>query len=357
MFQPDVIVVGGGLIGLSCATAVAREGFRVRVISSKEPGVASAASAGILAPTVGRSPAAVRALGTLARDMFPSYLRSLGEWTGRHVPLDRSGVLEVALGETEAAALRASLDHGSEWIDGHALHHMEPALSPAAGAAFHAYDGAVDVPALLEAVRADADRARGVSLTDGRVTRIEPGRGSITVGLEEGERVEAPYVVVAAGAWSARIAGLPRPIPITPMRGQMVSLGSINLGHVVMGPRGYLVRRGDRTMVGSTLEDVGFEAGTTSDGAAVLEEVARELSSAFRAQSALDHWAGLRPMTPDLLPLVGRDRDCAGLHYACGHSKNGILLAPLTAQVIAELIASGSTSLDLTPYAPARFDP
>jgi glycine oxidase len=355
VFQPDVIVVGGGLIGLTCATAVARHGLRVLVISSNEQGAASPASAGILAPSVGHASGPARALGIAARDMYSAYLEGLASRTGVHAPLDRSGVLEVAFTDEEAAALRSIVDDNAEWIDARALHDFEPALAPAAGAVLHREDGAVDSGALLHAVRVDAERDPRISLRDGRVTRLETGRTPIRVDLVSGDRVGAPAVVVAAGAWVSLIAGLPRPLPVVPVRGQLLALAGAPVRHVVMSPRGYLVPRRNRSLVGSTMEHVGFDARTTEDGAALLRGYAREISPELATHPIVEHWAGLRPVTPDLLPVVGGDPECKGLFYACGHSRNGVLLAPLTADLIADLISGGSPSVDISAYAPDRF--
>src|SRR5688572_5665628 len=137
VFQPDVVVVGAGLIGLTCATAIAREGLRVRVISSNEHGTASGASAGILGPRVGRAPPLVRTLGIAARDIYPGYVEDLWSRTDVRVSLDSSGILEVALDDASAEVIRSSLEEGSEWVDGTALADAEPSLARAVGAAFH----------------------------------------------------------------------------------------------------------------------------------------------------------------------------------------------------------------------------
>ncbi len=356
MFQPEVIVVGGGLIGLGCATAIAREGVRVLVVSSSEPGAASGVSAGILAPAIGDAPASVRQLGFAARDLYPEYVAALASRTGRRVPLDRSGVLEVALHETEAISLRARLRDQSTWVDAGTLGGLEPLLAPARGAAFHPFDGAVDAAALLNAVRDDAERDARVVLSAGRVTAVQAGRRPTAVQLEEnGAWVEADNVVLAAGAWVGSIRGLPRPLPVVPVRGQMLTFDAPGPRHVVMGPRGYIVRRGNQSLAGSTMEYVGFDAGATTDGAAHIGKIALELCPSFGTSDPVAHQAGLRPITPDFLPIVGKEPDSEGLLYACGHSKNGVLLTPLTAKVIADLVARGSTAIDIAPYAPDRF--
>lgn len=355
VFQPDVIVVGGGLIGLACATAVARAGVAVLVVSSTEPGAASPASAGILAPTVGDAPLPVQALGITARDMYPPYVEELVARTGIRVSLDLSGVLETARDDVEARALRASLQRHTEWVEPHLLRDLEPAVAHAVGAAFHARDGAVDVRVLLEAVHADAQRDPRISLVGGRVVRLEVDRLPALLELQSGERVEADKVVIAAGAWVGEIWGLPRPIPVVPVRGQILAFGGETPRHVVMGAHGYVVPRGNRCLAGSTMEHVGFDPRTTTKGAARIREIAAELIPSLAGRPELEHWAGLRPVTPDLLPMVGADPEHDSLFYACGHSKNGVLLAPLTAHVIADLVVRGSTSVDVTPYAPGRF--
>lgn len=355
MFQPDVVVVGGGLIGLACATAVAREGVGILVVSSAEPGAASPASAGILGPTVGYAPQPVRALGIAARDTYPPYVDGLVARTGIQVSLDFSGVLEIARDDVEARTLRASLHRHTEWLEPHLLRDFEPALAHAAGAAFHARDGAVDARSLLEAVQADARRDSRISLVEGRVVRLDVDRVPPLLELQSGERVEADKVVIAAGAWVGEIWGLPRPIPVVPVRGQIVAFGGETPRHVVMGANGYVVPRGNRCLVGGTMEHVGFDARTTAKGAARVRAIAVELMPSLAGRPELEHWAGLRPVTPDLLPIVGVDPEHDCLLYACGHSRNGVLLAPLTAHVIADLIVRGSTSVDATPYAPGRF--
>jgi glycine oxidase len=355
MFHPDVIVVGGGLIGLTCATALARERGRVLVISSSQPGAASPASAGILAPSVGHGPASARAAAITSRDMYPAYVESLASRTGIRVPLERSGVLEVALSDEEAASLRAVADANAEWIDERALRNLEPPLADAAGAVFYRNDGAVDAAALLSAVRVDAEQNPRISIRDGRVTRVKTDGPPLGVTLATGDRIEAPAVVMAAGAWVGSIAGLPRSLPVDPVRGQLLALAGATIRHVVMTSRAYLVPRGDRLLVGSTMEHVGFDARPTADGAASLRRAAREISRELATCPVVEHWAGLRPVTPDLLPLVGPDPECHGLFYACGHSRNGVLLAPVTATVIAELISGSSASVDISAYAPDRF--
>jgi glycine oxidase len=354
VFQADVVVVGGGLIGLACATEVAGAGLRTLVVSSSEPGAASPASAGILAPSVGNVVASVRALGVMSRDMYPAYVEALASRTGISIPLDRSGVLEVAFTEDEAASLRSSLV-GGEWLNDAALREREPGLAPAIGGTFHVPDGSVDVATLLEGLRTEASRDQRLSIMEGRVVAVQGDTRGALIELDDGRRVRGERVVVAAGAWAGAIRGLPRPIPVLPVRGQMVAFDSPPMRHVVMGPRGYVVRRGGRSLVGSTMEHVGFDPRTTPEGAALLRRIGAELSPSLEERPIVAHWAGLRPVTPDLLPIIGADPECERVLYACGHSRNGVLLAPLTARVVTELVTRGASAIDVTPYAPDRF--
>jgi glycine oxidase len=162
--------------------------------------------------------------------------------------------------------------------------------------------------------------------------------------------------VLAAGAWADTIAGLPRRVPVRPLRGQICTLPGTPLRHVVLAADVYMVSRGgDRTLVGSTMEDVGFDAGTTATGIASLKEGAAAACPALAGRATWEAWSGLRPASPDLLPILGHDPEHAELLYACGHSRNGILLAPITASAIAALAAGEHPGLDLSPFQIGRF--
>ncbi len=353
MRSADVVIVGGGLIGLAVAAAAAARGATVILASESRPGEASAAGAGMLAPGAESTelprPAVAR-FAIAGRDLFPSYLASLREDTGIDVPLDRDGILDLM------AEAPVQLPEHSEWLDTRALHALEPEIGDFAGALLHKSDGSVDNVILLAALQSRVNAL-------GSVTRIAKGARAVDVTgrrprvtLASGERLEGAALVLAAGAWAGRLDGLPRALPVHPVRGQMLALASARLHHVVYGAGGYLVPRGDgRTLVGATMESVGYDNATTVEGAAALAAIAAKISPSLADLPPLAHWAGLRPLTPDHLPILGPDPDVPFLLYACGHGRNGILLAPITGDAVGALATGGSTPYDLSPFAISRF--
>ena len=163
-------------------------------------------------------------------------------------------------------------------------------------------------------------------------------------------------MVIAAGAWAAGLGGLPRPLPVEPLRGQMLSLAGSPLRHVTYGAGGYAVPRGDgRTIVGSTMERVAFDAGTTEAGLAQVRATGGAICPALADRRMLNGWSGLRPVTPDFLPILGRDPEFPALVYACGHSRNGVLLAPLTGDVVADIVLDRPPTHDISPFRIERF--
>jgi glycine oxidase len=182
---------------------------------------------------------------------------------------------------------------------------------------------------------------------DGHRPRVE---------VAAGESFESEWVVIAGGAWSTLIGGLPLLASVQPSRGQLVAYDTIGLRHAVYGPRGYLVPRVNvQTIAGTTMESVGYDSNTTTEGLERVRSAAEEIAPALSITPVQSAWAGLRPVTPDLLPLLGPDPDDPRVVYACGHSRNGILLAPLTAEVVATMIAGEGISHDLTQFRPDRF--
>jgi glycine oxidase len=353
----DVVIAGGGLVALACALAAADRGLRVRLVAGRDAGMASAAAAGLLAPSIDPAEGAAHDFAVAGRDAYPAFLDSLEERTGLRVPLDRSGVLQAAVSARGVRGLRRAMPAAARWLDAAELREIEPALGHALGGVLHPDDGYVDNVALLAALDAAVSGTSAIARTDGRVVAVATRADGATVTTADGEAIDAAAAVLAGGAWTPAIAGLPRAIPVEPVRGQVAAFGETGLRRAVFGPTGYLVPRGrDRTLVGSTVERVGFDPATTAAGIQRLERTAAEILPALAGQRPLEAWAGLRPMTPDGQPLLGRDPEAPALVYACGHSRNGILMTPVTGAVIAALLVGDDPGRDLAPFDPARFD-
>ena len=350
----EVIVVGGGLIGLAVSAALAERGVEVTLVGEHRPGEASPAAAGMLAPSVERAPGPAHQFGIAARDRYPSYVEFLAERTGVKIPLNRLGILQVAFNEKGIKGLKKSALPASRWLDAKELQHFEPALPHALGAMFNAQDGAVDNVVLLEALNKFCSTNKWIERFDGAVKSVKPGDKSCTVSMTSGEERNAPRVVFAAGAWTGKISGARLAKSVRPARGQLVSYSSTPLRHVAYGPSGYVVPRGNVTIAGSTMEDVGFDPTTTEAGIKKVRAAAEEICPVL-ASSTTQAWAGLRPVTPDLLPMIGLDPKHPSLIYACGHSRNGVLMAPLTGDLIADLVTESPLSHDLSQFRPDRF--
>lgn len=353
----DAVVVGAGLVGLASAAAMAERGARVLLLYHNRHGEASPAAAGMLAPSVERHEGPAHRFAVAARDRYVAYVAHLREQTGVEVPLNRLGVLELALSEAEldGPAFRAP-PPGAELLSAAQLRALEPELAHAHGAAFHPHDGAVNNLVLIRALKTLVGRHDRVVVRADAAVSIARHDRSAEVTTESGTTYRTRALVVAAGAWAATLAGLPRALPVEPLRGQMLSLAGSPLRHVTYGAGGYAVPRGDgRTIVGSTMERVEFDARTTEAGLAQVRATGGAICPALADRRMLNGWAGLRPVTPDLLPIVGRDPDFDAVIYACGHSRNGVLLAPLTGDVVADIVLGQAPAYDLAPFRVERF--
>ncbi|MGK2934985.1 MAG: NAD(P)/FAD-dependent oxidoreductase [Gemmatimonadaceae bacterium] len=351
----DVAIAGGGLIGRACAAALVERGARVLLLEHASIGEASVASAGMLAPSVERADAAANKLALAARDRYPTYLEWLRERSGIEVPLNRLGILQVALSAAGVKGLRKSANPESQWLDRAELTALEPALAHALGALYSASDGCVDNVALLSALDAMLSRNPLVNRDSARVTGVISTAESVAVTTADGTRYSASHALIAAGAWSAQIEGARLAAVVEPMRGQLVSFAAAPCRHTLYGPRGYLVPRGSSTIAGATSERVGFTPGTTAQGTARLRSAAGEICPVLASAAPAAAWSGFRPMTPDMLPLIGPDPEAPRILYATGHSRNGILLAPLTADIVANLLFEDVLNLNVERYRPDRF--
>ena len=367
--RADVLVVGAGAIGLACAWRAAQRGLRVRVLERDEPGAgASGVAAGMLAPvgeaTWGEDRLLAAALAS--HGAWPAFAAELAEATGLDSGYIAGGALHVALDRDEAAELRrrhelmAELGLEAEWLGAGECRALEPGLHPALHGGVHApHEAGVDPAALVRALRA-ACEAAGVELRTGAeaIESIVDGERLTGVATADGVRHEAGWTVLAAGAWSG--AGwLPqsaRP-PVRPVKGQILTLRGepAPAGRIVVTERVYLVPRADgRVIAGATVEELGFDTRVTAGGVhELLREAYRVLPDV--AELELERAvAGLRPGTPDNAPLVGPGA-LAGLFLATGHFRNGILLAPLTAEGVAAGLTGEEMPAELAVADPARF--
>ncbi len=309
----------------------------------------------MLAPSVERAEGAAHDFAVAARDRYPSYLEWLHDRAGISVPLNRLGILQVALSRAGVKGLRRTAGADAQWLDHIELTSREPALSHALGAMYYPHDGSVDNVLLLAALDVVLSRNPRVRRLDARVTAAQVTVASAMVADSGGTRYEAGHVVIAAGAWSREIIGARFAGAVEPVRGQLVSYAAAPCRHTLYGPRGYLVSRGGSTIAGSTMERVGFSPGTTDEGIAKVRSAGEEICPALTRSATVSSWAGLRPVTPDLLPLLGPDPESPRMIYATGHSRNGVLLAPLSAGVVANLIFEDVLNLDISRYRPDRF--
>ncbi|HEY8205551.1 MAG TPA: glycine oxidase ThiO [Pyrinomonadaceae bacterium] len=367
----DVIIVGGGVIGLSIARELRLRGVRDVVLLEKgEPGKeASWAAGGILAPQVeaDRSDDFFR-LACASRNLYPDFAEALRAETGVDVELEKTGTLYLAFTEYDEAELRRRCEWQQseglrvDWLSAEHVRSLEPNISHDARCALRFPDDwQVENRKLVEAL-AKANENLGVQIrTNCEVTslRVEHGR---VIGVESlCGGFDAPTVVVCAGAWSSSVAasaGASNAIEIEPVRGQMLCFKPQEqfARHVIYSARGYLVpRRGGRILAGSTSERVGFEKRVTDEGMNSIKSMAFEIAPALESFPIIDSWAGFRPRAKDDLPVLGASEEIERLFYATGHYRNGILLAPITAEVIADLFVGGVSSTRIETFSPKRF--
>jgi glycine oxidase len=368
----DVAIVGGGVIGCAIAFQLAAEKLKIAVLDRQQPGrEASWAAAGMLSPAPD-SPRD-RQLVPLSKEslrLYPEFVRAIEESSGKPVHYTRKGTLQIFTGasaESERNAMLAEhrgLGLASEAISLADARKLEPALNPTISAVLHLpEEESVDPHLLMDSLLAAAANRR-VEIRPGFsvASLIEEGDRCAGVLAANGEKIHAKHVIIAAGCFSGEIAGaagkrIPS-IPTRPVRGQMLALrqDNLTLRHVLRSEGGYLVPRSDRRIVGgSTSEDVGFHKGVTAGGIRKIVEAGLELCADLGASEILETWSGLRPGTPDDLPILGLT-NVEGLILATGHYRNGILLAPVTAKLVKEWVIDGRTTLDTQAFSPLRFE-
>ena len=363
----DVVIVGGGVIGCAIAYYLARMGVGVTIVEQGEIGCESTgASAGLLVPlTEAHCPGSFLDLALASLRMFPKLANSLAEESGIDIGYRPTGSLRLALNEDEESALRRTL--GWQGLTGLALHwlsrtevmDLEPQLTVRVRAAILTEGEHQVEPRRLIQGLGVAIRRMGVALRS-RVTvrgfHIRDGwvRGVIT---SDGD-VSCRYLVLAAGAWSGRLSKrLGVNLPVRPVRGQMISMSCHDtaINHLVFGVGGYLLPKADGTVwTGATMEDVGFRSRTTKEGVAWLRRISGTLVPALKSGPIVREWAGLRPGTPDGLPVMGSVPGWANVSLATGHFRSGVLLAPVTGMLMAEQVLQGRCG-QLEPFSISRF--
>src|SRR5580704_17555028 len=372
--KPHVAIIGAGVVGLGIAWRLAGRAT-VAVFDRGNAGSgASHAAAGMLAACCEAEPGeeALVALGRESQARWPGFAEELSRTSGVDVELRTEGTLVVALTADDQGELahrlefqRQKLDLPLEWLSAAATRAKEPHLAgKLAGAVFSPQDHQVDNRKLVQALHIAA-KAAGVVVHEHRPVKEIVVRGGRACGVlfEDGTTEPADIVVLAAGAWSRSIAGLPpdRRPPVRPVKGQMLALRmdpkAPLLNHVLWAPGAYLVpRRDGRLIVGGTVEEKGFDETITAGGVMAL------LDAAWRAVPAIEElpidqiWVGHRPGSRDDAPILGR-APLENLFYATGHHRNGILLAPVTADAMAKLILDDVVEPAIRPFGLERFLP
>jgi glycine oxidase len=291
-----------------------------------------------------------------ARDLYPSFLAQLDTLTGISVPTVL-GVLQFPESNSALDAVERAVPSDATLLGSRELADLEPALPRGWVGLFHERDGAVDVSALLAALESAVSRDRGI-VRRGEAAQVRPdGRNVRSILLLDGARLTAAHCIVANGAWAGLLPGLPRALPVAPLKGEIAFATSALLRHVVFGGGGYIVPRGGELLVGATSQETGFDARPTEAAAKALATIADAVlpGNAPWRPRLTRQIAGLRPVTPDLLPIVGPDPSEPSVVYACGYSRNGVLLAPLVARCVADVVCGGTPEHDLTPFSPMRF--
>ena len=359
-----VIVVGAGVAGCAIAYELARRGAQVTLLDARAPGRgATYASAGILTPAVEGNNAPLLHLTSCSLAIYDEFIRRVCADAGVDVDYARNGTLQVAFTKAESAALeenaRRFASTGVEHVllDPHEAAALEPALSTSIVSALRLpKQGYVSAEQLVDALVKAASKY-GASVVNCRAERIEDGPSGASV-ITAHQTFEADAVVVATGSWSIPPFGTTQPAAVKPIRGQLLHLRADQsiASHVLWGPQCYVVQWRDLSLlVGATVEDVGFDERTTVEGVRMLLNAAAELVPVLDRAHLQQARVGLRPKTEDELPSIGRSSTMHHVFHAMGLYRNGVLLAPLTAMLVADLVLEGREHDELKMVRPDRF--
>ena len=359
-----VTIIGAGIVGCAIAYELASHGVAVRVVDTRGVGKgATQASAGILAPRIeGHSEALLR-LCVCGLGMYDAFVARVCADSSADIEYERNGTLQIAFEATEAAALAVVSARLSASAVAHTLLEgpdavrIEPALSERTAAALLVPEhGYVSAPGLISAL-ARAASNRGAAFVAARVEAVRDSVAGAQV-VTTNDVIESDAAIIAAGSWSSAISvGTIHPVPVKPIRGQLLRLRTRDriASRVIWGTRCYIVPwRDGSVLVGATVEDVGFDETSTAGGVRGLLDAAVELLPALEHATFEEVRVGLRPMISDELPVIGASSTMPHVFYATGHYRNGVLLAPLTASLIADLVLEGRERAELAWTRPDR---
>lgn len=348
-----MIVIGGGIVGLSLAIELRRQGATVLLVERGEPGrEASYAAGGMLVDSDAETKAALQPLAVASARMYPEFVHELQVESGINVDLRDQGA--IVFPPPEHVRERAGLALDTRLPA--PLTELEPTLADPHRPSLFLKERSVD-PRALTAAALETAKRREVDISSGEeVTGIDFSHTNAYTVLTRKTSYSAAKVVNCAGAWSGQIG--PHKFPTRPVKGQMLCLISPSrdfLRHVIRAPEVYLIPRSDgRILVGTTVEEAGFDKRTDVDTIQRLHRAGIALIPELRNAKILEDWAGLRPGTPDALPILG-ETSTRGYYVATGHFRDGILLAPITAGLMAQVMDGKESDYDLAPFSPARF--
>lgn len=362
----DALVVGGGIIGCSIARELRKAKLKVAVLEKHVPGAeASVAAAGMLAPHGG--PRGKTVFFSLLRDslaLYPQFIEEVEKETGLETEFRNSGLFYMAFNEEDEQSLQEKFEWQQksevevEWVSGAEIRKKEPCVGPGVTKGLYfPEDCQVDNIKLVRAMEIWARKLGVEFLLGSAATKIWLEDSKLRGVISGNEKIESPVVINAAGAWADFDKSLPFPIPVKPSRGQIIVLHQHKplFNRMLYTRKIYMVPRNDgRIIVGSTVESVGYDKDVTVRGLHKLVRGVVEVNPLLGALSFRECWAGLRPRAKDNLPILGTS-PVEGLFFATGHFRNGILLAPITGQLIRQLVLGKQVSHDLTPYDIKRF--
>lgn len=349
----DAIVLGAGVIGVSVARALRKQGMEVLLVERGEPGrEASFAAAGMLAPHSLDTPETLWPFAEASGRLYPSFVKEVEGDSDMEVDLRSQGTIAFLDPEEELVSLPCLPE-----LSASQLAEMEPGLDPPGRRAFFLEERSVDARRLMAASLEAARRQRIQVLAGTAATGIERGSGRALEVVTAGERLLAPIVVNCTGAWAGQLP--PHRFPTRPVKGQMLAVAApegLNLRYVLRTPEVYVVPRSDgRILIGASQEEAGFDRSVVPETIARLHQAAAAILPALGPARVLESWSGLRPGTPDALPILGAT-PTPGYFVAAGHFRNGFLLAPITAQAMALLVRGAEPPVDVTRFSPSRFE-